>query len=135
MAAENRILLQDVNRQNLLVAEQTTMVVTATMKDDADAPIPLAALSVLTLTIYSRDAAAHGIVNAVDHVNILNTGRGVIHATSGLLTLTLLPADNAILDDTLDQEYHRLLIEGTYSGGKSLKFEIEFPVRNLVKVS
>ena len=67
---------------------------------------------------------------------IKNRGRATVHATSGLVTLTLLPADNQIVDATLDQEWHRALIEWTYNSGvKAGRYEVDFPVRNLNKVS
>lgn len=133
--AENRTLLQDANGAQLIVAEQTTVRITATLYDEAGVVVPSAAVSALTLTLYSRDSAAKEIINSVSAVNILNTGRGTLHATSGLLTLTLDPADNSIIDDTQDLEWHRALIQGTYGGGKSFKHEIDWRVRNLNKVT
>lgn len=133
--AENRVVLQTVDGRQLIVAEQTTLRFTATLIDETGAAIPSAGLSALTLTLYNRDSTTKEILNGVDDVNILNTGRGTVHATSGLLTIVLLPADNAIIDDTVDLEWHRALIEGTYSGGKTFKQEIDFQVRNLAKVT
>ena len=120
----------------LTVHERTTLQITATIKDETGAAIPLAGLTTLTLTLYVRDTTAQAIVNSVDDVNVLNTGRGVMHATSGLLTLTLLPADTQIIDSTSAIEWHRALIEWTYdAGAKAGKHEIDFPVLNLNKVS
>lgn len=133
---ENRVLLQDADGKQLVVAERTSLRLTATLLDEMGAAIPAAGLSTLTLTLYNRDSTLKEIINSVDDVNILNSGRGTVHATSGLLTLTLDPADNQIIDSSQDQEWHRALIEGTYGGGaKAFKSEIEFPVRNLNKVS
>ncbi len=134
--AENREILQDASRRQLIVAEQTTLRFTATLQDEAGAAIPSSGVTAMTLTLYNRDSTNKEIINSVSAVNILNAGRGTLHATSGLLTVTLEPADNAIVDATQDLEWHRALIEGTYAAGaKAFKHEIDFPVRNLNKVS
>lgn len=133
--AENRTVLKTADDRQLIVAEQTTLRLTATLVDETGAAIPAAALSTLTLTLYQRDGASQPIINSVDAVNVLNAGRGTVHATSGLLTLTLLPADHTIVDISLDLEWHRALIQGTYAGGKAFKHEIDYQVRNLAKVS
>jgi len=135
MRTENRTILKDADGFELVIAEQTTVRITGTLVDETGAAVPSAALTTLTLTIYARDHATQAIVNSVDDVNILNSGRGTVHATSGLLTLLLDPADQTIIDATLDQEWHRALIEGTYSATKKLKYEIDFPVRNLNKIT
>lgn len=134
--AENRTILKDASGARVVAAEQTTMQITATLVDEAGAVVPLAGLSALTLTLYNRDSAAQEIINSVNAVNILNAGRGTMHATSGLLTITLLPADNAIIDSANDLEWHRALVQGSYGGGvKAVKYEIDFQVRNLSKIS
>lgn len=134
--AENRTILKDVDGAQLIVAERTTLLVQATLRDETGAAIPSSALDALTLTIYNRDSTAQEIVNSVDDVNILNTGRGTVNATSGLVTIVLTPADNQIVNTAADLEWHRLLIEGTYAGGASaFKHEVDVQVRNLSKVS
>lgn len=133
---ENRSILKDAGGAQLIVAEQTTMRITATLVDEAGAAIPSAGLTTLTLTLYNRDSATQEIVNSVNAVDILNTGRGTVHASSGLLTIVLEPADNTIINATNDLEWHRALIQGTYAAGaKAFRYEIEFQVRNLAKVS
>ncbi len=133
--AENRTILKDASGRQIIVPELSTHRVTMTLVDELGAPVPLSAISTATLTLYARDEPAQPIINSADDVNIKNTGRGTIHATSGLLTLTLDPADNAILDTTNDLEWHRCLIEVGYSSTKALKYEIDFPVRNLYRVA
>ncbi len=135
-SAENRTILKDANGAQVIVAEKTTLRFTATLVDETGAAIPSSGVSALTLTLYNRDSAAKEIINSVTAVNILNTGRGTLHATSGLLTVTLEPLDNAIVDSASDLEWHRALIEGTYAAGaKAFKHEIDWQVRNLNKVS
>lgn len=132
--AENRTILRDASGRQIVVPELSTQRITMTLVDETGAAVPLAAITTATLTLYARDEPAQPIINSVDHVNIKNTGRGTIHATSGLLTLVLDPADNAIIDGTNDLEWHRCLIEVGYSSTKALKYEIDFPVRNLYRV-
>lgn len=133
--AENRTILKTASGAQLIVAEQTTLKLTASLVDETGTAIPSSALQTLTLTIYNRDSAAKEIINSVNAVSILNTGRGVVHATNGTVTVTLLPADNAIVNSSADLEWHRALIQGTYETTKAFKYEIEFQVRNLSKVA
>ena len=133
---ENRVILKDADGRQLIVAERTSLRLTATLLDETGTVIPSAGLMTLFLTLYVRDSATKDIINAVDEVNILNSGRGTVHTSSGLVTLTLEPADNQIVDTSQDQEWHRALIDGTYAGAaKAFKYEIDYPVRNLAKVS
>lgn len=134
--AENRTILKDAAGKQIIIPEKSSgPVMTMTLLDELGAAVPLAGIGTATLTIYARDEASQPIINSVDHVNIKNTGRGVIHATSGLLTLTLDAADNSIQNTANDLEWHRFLIEIGYNSTKALKYEIDAPVRNLNKVT
>lgn len=134
--SENRTILKDASGAAIIVAEKSTLRIMATLVDETGAAIPSAALTALTLTLYNRDSTGKEIINSVSDVDILNTGRGVVHASSGLLTVTLDPADNAIVDTAVDLEWHRALVEGSYAAGaKAFKHEVDFKVRNLDKVS
>jgi len=133
---ENRTILTDADGRQVIIPEQSSgPVITMTLLDETGAPVPLMAIAAATLTIYARDEPSQPILNSVDRVDIKNVGRATIHATSGLLTLTLLPADNSIQNSANDLEWHRFLIEVTYNATYALKYEIEAPVRNLYKVS
>jgi hypothetical protein len=133
--AENRTTLKDSDGRQLIIPEQSTLRTTMTLLDELGAAVPLSSITTATLTIYARDEPSQPLVNSVDHVDIKNTGRGTIHATSGLLTLVLTPLDNSIQNIANDLEWHRFLIEIGYAGTQKLKYEIEAPVRNLVKVT
>jgi hypothetical protein len=133
---ENRTILKDAEGKQLIVPEQSSgPVMTMTLRDELGAAVPLAAIGTATLTIYARDEATQPIINGVDHVNIKNVGRATIHATSGLLTLTPESLDHSIQNVASDLEWHRFLIEIGYNSTKSLKYEIDVPVRNLYKVT
>ena len=56
-------------------------------------------------------------------------------ATSGLVTILLVPLDNSIQNQVNDLEIHRLLIEVGYNTTQKCKYEIDIPVRNLYKVT
>lgn len=133
---QNRKILTDENGAELIIPEQSSgPVMTMTLLDEAGVAVPLAAINEATLTIYARDEAGLPLINAVDHADIKNAGRGTIHATSGLLTVTPVSLDNSIVNSTQDLEWHRFLIEVTYNSTKKLKYEIDAPVRNLYRVS
>jgi hypothetical protein len=113
--------------------EKSTYRITATITDESGAALPAASLATLVLTLYALDAALT-IVNGVTAANILNTGRGAVDA-AGKLTLTLLPADNVLIDPTQGSEIHVALVEWTWAAGlKAGKHEVQFTVVNLAKV-
>ena len=135
---ENRTRLTDANGNELIVPEQTTLLITGTVKDELGVAIPLASIGTLTLTLYAPEVTGQPIINSVNAVDVKNDGvRGVVHATSGAVTLTLLPADGAIQDVTKEIEIHRALLHWTYGAGSSKagRHEIDLLVRNLNKVS
>ena len=87
----------------------------ATMTKEDGTTLGSAELTTLTLTIYALNLT-RSIVNSVNAVSILNTGRGVVSA-GGVLTLTLNSLDNQVVDQTLPEEKHLLYIVGTWSAG------------------
>jgi hypothetical protein len=110
--------------------EKTTRVITATVKDENNVAIPGASLTTMTWTLYAEQSATLAIINSRTTVDC----KPNVDA-NGLLTLTLLPADMVILDDTLILERHRILFEWTYSAGKAGKHEAQIIVSNLAKVT
>ena len=114
------------------VAEQTTRRYTATIQDETGAAIPAASLTTLKLTLYDRATGA--VINTRDDQNVLNANDVTVDG-NGLLTWTMKPADNPILNDALAQEHHVALFEFTYaSGAKRGQHEVDFVVRNASKV-
>lgn len=133
---ENRTILKDAAGRQIIVPEQSAGPrITFTLLDELGQPIPLTSIGTATLTIYARDEPLQPIMNSVDHVDIKNTGRGTIHATSGLLTILLVSLDNSIQNNANDIEFHRMLIEVGYNSTQQCKYEIDVPVRNLYKVT
>lgn len=129
---ENRKILTDRNGAQIIAPEGASgPLITMTLLDETGAAVPLASIATATLTIYARDEAGSPRINAVDREDVKNVGRGTIHATSGLLTLMLEADDNSLHNTANDLEWHRCVIEIGYAGTKVLKYELEYPVRNL----
>lgn len=108
--------------------ERTSAVYTTTLvAADGVTPIPSASITSLTLTLKVLDKLASGaagsqdgaIINSRNAQNVLNVNNVTIHATSGLLTWAIQPADNAILDTTKTHELHRGTFEMVFVTGES----------------
>jgi hypothetical protein len=117
-----------------LIAEKTTQVLTCTIKDETDVVIPLDQITTLTLTLYNQESRT--IINTRENQNVLNLANVTYHATSGLLTWLLQPADTAIENVAKSIEVRVALFQWTFAAGnKHGKHEIVFKIRNLEKVS
>ena len=102
-------------------------------EEDQVTPIPVGTLTTLTLTLYVLNEA-QTIINGRSAQSILNANGGAVDA-SGVLTFTLAPADNPIVDTNLAYERHVALFEWTWGVGKAGKFELVLAVKNLAKVA
>jgi len=102
--------------------EGSTALVQITFKDELGVD---ANPDTATYTLYNRATGA--VINSRTAVSI--TG------STATRTITLTPADNAIIDTTLQLEEHRIFITFTYGGGKTGTAEIQIVVVNLAKVS
>lgn len=117
------------------IAEKTSAQYSATLTKETGATLVATDLTTLTLTLYALDVA-RTIINGVDAMDILNANIGTIDA-AGLLTITLRPADTAILVAANTVEERIMLIQGTFAaaGSKATRHEVQFKVRNLEKVA
>ena len=97
-----------------------------TLRDEDGNVIPAASFSALTVKIWNMDAA---LTNIQAQTSILNTGRGVLDS-NGVLTVKFVPTDSALVDTTKNEERHRALIEGDYSGTKKYARRITWRVTN-----
>lgn len=113
------------------IAEQASAVITMTLQDHQGVTLPLASVVSIRATLYNL--ADLTTINGVNDVSILNTLIGAYHATSGLLTVTLRPADNVIGAAAPARERHVLLVEWTYDvgGAREGAHEVWFYVRNM----
>lgn len=118
------------------VLEETTPQLTATLKDEAGDPVPLADIDAATLTLFVPETGT--IVNSRNKQNVKNANNVTIHATSGLLTWDIQEADLAIIDtadDENNREIHRALFEYDFDSNtrKGAK-QVDLVVHNLQKV-
>lgn len=116
------------------VLERVTSSITGLLvAEDGATPIPGSTLTTLTATLYV-DNAAQDIINSRNNQDILGVNGGSVDEF-GILTLTLGPDDNPIVDDALQVERHVLLLQWTWAlGAKSGKAQVIITVRNLAKV-
>jgi hypothetical protein len=98
-------------------------------EEDGVTPIPSGTLTTLTFTLYADDGA-NTIINARSAVDILNANGGTV-TSGGVLTLTLAPADNQILNAALPFERHIVLLAWTWGSGKAGNAELVLSIRNL----
>lgn len=114
------------------VRERCTAKYTATIQDESGTALASTDLTTLTLTLY--DLASETILNSRNRQNVLNANNVIIDV-AGVLTWTMQPADNVLVDTTAKQERHVALFEWTWdSGGKAGKYEVKIDVENLKKV-
>lgn len=107
----------------------STPVYAAVMVDENDVPMGPGAFTTLTLSIV--DTLSGAIINGVDNVNILNTGRGTLDA-NGNLTVAFLAADMAPYNAEDDQEQRSLVFGWTYNGGAKVgAHQVDFQLQAL----
>lgn len=116
--------------ETICAAEGTTIVRTVNILDENDQPISKANLDRLVLTL--KDDLTGTIINGRNESNILDTGGGAMGATDGILTLTLSPADTAVLDTTKRFQTYTAIIEWEYGGNTKIgKLSFYLQVENL----
>ena len=105
-----------------IVEEGTTPILTMTLQDQASAPIPLVALTTLTLTSY--DVRTGTIINSRNAQSVLNANNGTYHATSGLFTWELQPADTIRVSATAPIEEHAALLQWSWNSGTKVGADV-----------
>lgn len=115
-----------------VLCEQTTAQLTLQLTDEADVAIAKADLASLTLTLYDR--ATGTVLNGRNAQTVLDANGGSVSAT-GLVTLLLSDADNALASQSRSGETHvALLLWTTASGTRRGAKEIAFTVINQMKL-
>jgi hypothetical protein len=116
--------------------EASSAKLTATIQDESETPIPAASLDTLTLLLYDQltqldsPGSTTAVINSRNRQDILNVNGCAISA-GGVMTLTLTPADNIIVNTGKSSERHVALIEYTYAAGlKAGKEEVLIDVTN-----
>lgn len=113
--------------------ERTSGRIISTLVDEDGAPITLASITSLLLTLYDR--ASGTVINSRTNQNVLNANNVTVGAADGLVTWTVLPADMAIVRSGASLEHHIALFVVSWSGGtKSFPWQILIPVENLQKL-
>ena len=111
--------------------EKGTLQYSVLLEDEAGAILGNT-LDSLKLTLYDLSGRTQAIINAIDGIDIMNTGRGSLDTLTGRWTVTLGPADNIMLNAAQPYERHLMLLQWTYaSGAKAGKHEVEFLVRHI----
>lgn len=124
-----------------LAKERTSAQYTVTLKDDAGAAIQKASVTNFKVTLFNLDDDAQTVINSRDAQEQATafSGQVTMHATSGLVTFAMLPADNPIVglapNKAVRYERHRLVFDVTVTGGKRLVFQEEIMVENTEKVT
>lgn len=90
-----------------LIPEASTAALSLQLTDEGGEALDRDRIASLTLTLYDEDSEA--VINEREDQSILNANGGSVDA-SGLLTLTLDPADNPILATGKEQERHVALL-------------------------
>lgn len=108
--------------------ERDSITLTATVRDNAGTAIPGASLDTMTLTLYSEHAPDTLIR---DHIDVKSEV-----SAAGVLTHTFTSADMTIVDVDELTEYHRALLEWTFSAGaKRGSWEVRIVLRNVYHVN
>lgn len=121
---------------DLTIAERGTGKLTGTLTDEAGAPVSVANVQTLTLTLYERESGS--LVNPGGRPagqDIKNANGGTLD-TSGAFALVLSDLDHAILDTTRAYELHYALVQWTLTGGaKPGRQRFRIAVENQRKVT
>ena len=113
-----------------VVEEGTTPIFTVTLQDQTSAPIPLVALTTLTLTSY--DVKTGTIINGRNAQSVLNANNGTYHATSGLFTWALQIADTARITAATRIEEHAALLQWSWDSGTKVGIDVtQYFVRDI----
>jgi len=118
-----------------LAKERTNAKYTVTLKYDDGAAVQKAQVTSFKVTLKNLDDDAQTVINTRDAQEqaVAFSGQIDMHATSGLVTFSMLPADNPIVAGTpnaaIRYERHRLLFDVT-ANGKRLVHQDELIVEN-----
>lgn len=120
------------------VHEKSDVEYECTFKEAAAGQPQLNAAAITAILLTVSDVKTNTIINGRTAVSVRNVNGGTL-AADGKFTLQLSAADNALVDQTVADELHRLVLQVTYqksSGGTgSLTHEVRFFVVNIGHVT
>lgn len=108
--------------------QRATPVYRATVVDQDGDAIPAATLTGLTLTVFDVATGQH--LNDRIAQDVLNAN-GVTVSSLGALVWTMSPADNEIVNDTLEIEPHRAIFSWTWGSANRGQHVVNLEVTNL----
>ena len=111
--------------------ELTTAIYTATLQNGAGVPIVKANIVSAQLTL--KDVDTGEVINSRLNQNIIDDNNVTIHDTSGLLTWTIQPEDNVLINPARQSETHRAVFDIVYSSTQRLRYELYLQVRNITE--
>jgi hypothetical protein len=101
--------------------------------DEDGVVIPGTLVTAATLTLYDQKTGA--ILNSRNQQNV-NNANNVTIADTGILSWTVQPADNAIVNGKLPQELHVAVFDLRWDAGTSRSLhEVKILVNNIGKVT
>lgn len=113
--------------------ERTSASYTATLKDALEVALPLTSINTVTLTLTNVDTGA--VINNRNEQDVKNGNNVTIHATSGLLTWSIQPADNVMVTAGNEHELHRAVFVIVYSTTQKVVHELYLLVENITGVT
>lgn len=108
--------------------ERSTLFWRGQLIDQDGQGVPAASLTELTLTLIDTDTGA--VINGVEAVNVLNTGRGTVDG-EGNYEIRLGPpdtADTAIVTAGNSVEYRSAVLDWSYSNNLAGRHQMDFAV-------
>lgn len=111
--------------------ERTSGDLTFTLKDNLGVAVPLATITSLRVTLYDRSTGT--IINSRNNQDVLNANNVTVHATSGLVTWSVQPADMAVAAGSTATYQNRiaLFVVKWAADTKERAHEIVIPIENL----
>lgn len=116
--------------------EESTLTITATLKDTSGTVIASADIDSITLDLI--ETASGDAVNSRTAQNVLNANNCTMHATSGLFTWNVQAADTTIVNTSTqigDFEQHLATFVVTWDTTNKLPWRVLLKVRNLRSVT
>lgn len=119
-------------RFDQIINEKSTALYTAVLKDANN--VLIGSGDIVSLSITLCNVADGSIINSRNAQDALNANDVTVDV-SGNLVFTLRPADTIIVDPTLEFEKHRATFIMVFNGTSQATWDVDFKVRNLVKVT
>jgi hypothetical protein len=108
------------------IPQGTTARYSLQLTDEAGAALTLTQVTTVTLTIFDLGVKPPVVIAGTWPRDVKNVAPGGVVSSSGLLTLTLSPTDNALIDETHAYELRRWRVHWTHAtGAKAQTFEVD----------